>query len=258
MRRRARQRPKKNPRPKWAASLLAGILAAGLSSCDDENASVVFAAASLRAPLEEAITAFEAEHPDAEIRLHLAGSSTLALQILQGAPAGLFLSADEPWIRRVQQSGKTSAEPLPFVSNRICLAVQKGNPRRITGLSDWFRDDLRVGLCGPDVPAGRYARAVLAGAGVEPRSVSDEPDVHALATKVALGEIDVALLYRTDLTIHDLEEVGIGADGDVGIRYWLALLGEHSPQENDSLSAFVDFLRSATGLALLQSHGFAL
>ena len=179
---------------------LAAAAACGTSSGAGRPEVIsVFAAASLTDAFAEMEAAYEAANPDADVELNLGGSSSLRTQILSGAPADVFASAGAAVMDQVVAAGETRGRPVTFATNRLQIAVPKGNPAGVTELADLARSELFIGLCASEVPCGALADEVLAAAGIEPSIDSREPDVRALITKVALGELDAGLVYRTDI-----------------------------------------------------------
>jgi len=241
--------------------IVALLLALAALACSDTAASertVVFASASLTAPFEDLVEAFERNHPDHPVRLNTAGTPQLVLQAREGARVDIFASADAASLEPLLLQHDDRFEPVEFARGSMAIVVAAGNPRGIDSVIDLGRSDLLVSLCGPAVPAGRYAREVLARASVEVRSVSDEPSVRALVSKVALGELDAGLVYATDLrTAGDrVEGVAIADEWNVTARYPLAILTRGPRAER--ASAFVEFVRSEAGGAILTAHGFQL
>jgi molybdate transport system substrate-binding protein len=215
----------------------------------------VFAAASLTKVFHELSQAFTAAHAGVAVDLHFAGSPQLVLQLREGAAADLFAAADTHTMQKAQDAGLLAGEPLEFARNGLAIGVREGNPRSVQSLACLARQDLVVALCGPEVPAGRYARAALAKAGVSVRSISDEPSVNAILTKLQLGEIDAGIVYATDLRHAGLTAVPIAAAQDVVASYPLARLRR---SQHPAAADFEAFLRGATGRAILQAHGFLL
>ncbi len=213
----------------------------------------VFAAASLAAPFTALEQAFEASHPGLDVQCNFAGSPQLVLQIEQGAAADVFAAADVVNMAKVQASGNAVGEPRRFARNRLAIVVAAGNPRAIQGLGDLARDGCKVALCGPEVPAGRYARQALAKAKVAVRSLSDEPNVHALVTKVRLGELDAGIVFQTDCTATGIAAVAIAAEHQVVADYPITTLTAAAAVE---AAAFVDFVLSPSGQQVLAAHGF--
>jgi molybdate transport system substrate-binding protein len=233
--------------------------ATGSSSAADNGLTgtlTVFAAASLTDAFEDLGNRLTAEHPRLEIRFNVAGSSALATQLVQGAPADVFASADEPQMAVVTDEDLLAAEPQVFAANVLQIAVPPGNPAGVEGLEDFARADLALALCAPEVPCGRAAGAVLAAAGVAPRPDTYEEDVRAALTKVELGEVDAALVYASDVAA-----AGDAAEGipfpeaeDAVNRYPLAVLAD-APNP-DAAEAFADLVLSEAGQRALEDAGF--
>lgn len=240
--------------------LLAGCAALAAPGCRPSappTAAVrVFAAASLTAPVTRIARAFEAAHPQLRVELHLAGSAQLALQLREGASADVFAPADEPNLQKVADLGLLEAPPAVLATNRLAIVVPAGNPRAVRGLADLAREELRVALCGPEVPAGRYARVALDRAGVAVRSRSDESNVKALVAKVLLGELDACIAFATDARGKGLEAIALDPAHDVVATYPLALLrrGANASGGRD----FVAFALGPAGRDILLQEGFGL
>jgi len=189
--------------------------------------------------------------------LNLAGSSALREQILEGAPADVFASANTSNMDQLAEAGEVARESQIFVRNLLQIAVPSGNPAGVTGLEDFGRDELLIGLCAEDVPCGDFAREALANAGVTPAIDTNEPDVRALLTKVEAGELDAGITYVTDVAPTDgaVDGVDIPEDVNVVADYRIAVLA-NAPNP-DAASAFVDFVLSDEGQAILTKFGFA-
>lgn len=246
----------RSPRPMFGsfALLLACAACSDGGVAASPKSAMVFAAASLTAPFEALAADFEREHPGTDIRLNFAGSPQLVMQIREGAAADVFASADEVNMQKVTDAGLAVGAPVTFAKNRLTIVVRTGNPHHIAALADLARADLRVALCGPEVPVGRYARQALAKAAVTVRSSSDEPNVKSLVGKVALGEVDAAIAYTTDARIPGVEAVPIPPEHDVVATYPIVLLG--AGEARPSGEAFVAFVRSERGRQVLADHGF--
>ncbi|GGI03383.1 molybdate ABC transporter substrate-binding protein [Egicoccus halophilus] len=216
---------------------------------------VVFVAASLTDAFEELAGRLEARHPDLTVTTNLAGSQTLAAQLVEGAPADVFASASGAALDLVEDTGRVAARE-PFAANRLAIVVEPGNPHGITGLADLAHDDLVLVLPGPQVPAGQYAAQALERAGVEVTPASLELDVRAALGKVRLGEADAAIVYASDVVAagDGVERVVIPDGANVVATYPVArLLDAPNPAAAD---AFVSLLRSQDGQAVLRRHGF--
>ena len=213
----------------------------------------VFAAASLTAAFTELGQQFTAANGGTKVTFNFAGSQALATQIQQGAPADVFASADLANMAKVED---LTGMPRNLASNLLEIVVEKGNPRGVEGLDDLAAGDLKVVLAAPEVPAGKYAAEVLAKAGVTVRPVSEEDNVKAVVTKVALGEADAGIVYRTDVTAggDKVEGVEIPKEQNVLAAYPIATVKAAKAQ--DQAQAFVDLVLSAEGQRVLEQHGF--
>lgn len=241
-----------------ARLLGAGLLGAGLMltpGCGEQaNRVTIFAAASLTNAFEELAHAFERQHPESATRLHFAGTTRLVMQLREGAPADVFASADAVQMQRVLADNPKARQPQTFASNKLVIITAKDNPHGIASLADLQEPGVATLLCGPDVPAGRYAREAMQKAGVTVTSKSDEPSVRAVLSKVQLGLVDAGIVYATDAN-DDVHTIVIPADQNVTATYPIVAL-ETGNQEAAG-AAFVAFVMSEEGQRILASHGFA-
>lgn len=218
---------------------------------------VVFAAASLTDAFTELGDAFVAANPDASIVFNFAASSELVAQIVEGAPADVYASADLDDMARLTDAGAGAGDPVVFAGNRLEIVVGPGNPLGIGGVEDLADDDLILVLCSPTVPCGRYAAQVFERAGVAPAPASYEANVRSVLTKVTLGEADAGIVYVTDVLAagDDAQGVGISVDLDVAAEYPIAVTAE-APNP-DGARAFVDLVLGDTGRQILAAYGFS-
>lgn len=239
-------------------SLLAA-LALGCGGPNDTAASdaelLVSAAASLTDVFEELGATFAAEQQAREPVFNLAGSQALTAQLLEGAPSDVFASADPEQMDLLVAEG-LAGQPVLFATNVLEIVVEPGNPLGIDGLADLARDELVVVLAGEQVPAGRYAAEVLEAADVEVAPASLELDVRAVLTKVAAGEADVGIVYRSDVVASDgtVEGVPIPAEDNVVAEYHIAVLD--AAEHPRAAAAFVDLVRGPEGERALSAAGF--
>ena len=215
----------------------------------------VFAAASLTDAFTDLGTEFESEHDGVSVDFNFGASSALREQILAGAPADVFASANTSNMDQVVEAGD-AADPEEFVTNHLQMVVPAGNPANVTGLADFAKGDLLVGLCAEEVPCGQFAREALANAGVTPSIDTNEPDVRSLLTKVEAGELDAGIVYVTDVLAagNDVEGIDIPADENVTATYPVAALSDAGNSE--VAAAFVAFVLSEKGQDILASYGF--
>ena len=214
----------------------------------------VFAAASLTDSFGEMSEVFTEENENVEVDFNFLASSDLATQIIEGAPADVFASADQTNMDNVVAEG-LATDPIVFVENRLSIAVQQGNPKSIATLEDLENEDLVVALCNEECPAGRYALEIFDAAGVTVEPDSLEADVRGVLTRVGLGEADAGLVYVTDIaTDPDVEGVNIPEDVNVIATYPIAPI-EGAPQ---AAADFVEFVLSESGRQILSDYGFQL
>lgn len=200
----------------WSSGVLALVLLAALATGaragPGRGSVVVFAAASLSDAFAELGRAFERRNPGLQATFHFAASSLLRVQILQGARADVFASADERNMQQVHEAGLLWTRPVVFARNDLVVVVPATNPAGIASVRDLVRPGLKLVLPAPEVPVGAYARQVLANLARDPglgpefaervlRNVaSQEPNVRASLARVALGEADATFVYRSDVS----------------------------------------------------------
>lgn len=237
--------------------MFAGLVGAFVACAGPEEELRVSAAASLTDAFSEMASAFEEVHPDVDVVLNPGGSSALRMQILEGAPVDVFASANVSNMERLAEAGELEGEPVVFARNLLQIAVPSGNPAGVMGREDFADGDLLIGLCAESVPCGELARRVLTRAGVTPAVDTNEPDVRALLTRIELGELDAGITYVTDVASAGdaVEGIDIPEEVNVSAEYPVAVVAR-APNP-DAASAFVDFVLSDAGKAILDRHGFA-
>jgi molybdate transport system substrate-binding protein len=244
---------------------LAVALVVGLSGCSGSSADggghgqqtlTVFAAASLTDVFTGLGAQLEKQEPGLTVQFNFAGSSALATQITQGAPADVFASANEAQMKVVTDAGLQAGDPTIFTENVLEIAVPTGNPAKITGLADFAKPDLTLAVCAPDVPCGAAATKVFAAAGIAARPDTLEEDVKAALTKVQLGEVDAALVYATDVLAAGDKVEGIEfPEAEKAInKYPICTLKAAANPE--AAQAFVDLVDSDEGQKALADAGF--
>ena len=239
-----------------------------LAQAPAQRTLTVFAAASLQGPFAALGDSLERARPGLKVTFSFAGSQTLALQIQQGAPADVFASADDHWMSVVKDSGRVRGEPRVFAHNQLIVIIPASNPGHVTELADLGRPRLKIVLAAEAVPAGRYARVVLAnlarlpgyGADFATRVganvVSNEENVKSVVTKVQLGEADAGIVYGSDVTgsvADHVSTIGIPAAANIIADYPIAVLA-HAPDREDA-AAFVALVFSHVGQRVLAARG---
>ncbi|MEA2635062.1 MAG: molybdate transport system substrate-binding protein [Chloroflexota bacterium] len=233
-----------------------GNSAPAASSPSDLSGTItVFAASSLTAVYTAIGKDFQKAHPKSMVKLSFGGSSTLVAQIQQGAIGDVFASADQPNMQKAVDAGLVAGSPSIFAHNRLEIVVGAGNPKHIAGLSDLARSELVVVLCAPAVPCGRYATQALQNAGVTVKPASQETDVKAVVSKVALGEADAGIVYVTDVKAAGAAVQGVEIPPALNVvaDYPVAILKDS--QNAPLAKAFVSYLLGA-GQPTLARYGF--
>jgi molybdate transport system substrate-binding protein len=241
-------------------TVAASVVVAACGDDEDGESSsesiTVFAASSLTEAFTEVGDAFAATDSGAEVTFSFDASSGLVQQIIEGAPADVFASADMANMDKLTDEELNGTEPVIFATNRLTIIVPEGNPAGIAGVEDLANPDLNVVLCAEEVPCGNYANQILDAAGVEVTPVSLEENVRGVVTKVAAGEADAGIAYVTDVTAAGdaAEMVEIPEDVNVLAEYPIATVGASDNQ--DVGEAFIDFLTGPDGQAIMAEHGF--
>ncbi|MDT8307048.1 MAG: molybdate ABC transporter substrate-binding protein [Anaerolineae bacterium] len=241
------------------------LAACSLGEGAQRQTLTVYAAASLSGAFAEIAEQYEWEHPGVSVRLNLGGSQQLAQQLVQGAPADLFASANTEQMRVAQEAGRVApGTEVLFATNRLVVITPPGGTE-VDTLVDLVRPGVRVILADEAVPAGRYARAFLMRAGVAGglgddyeknvlgNVVSYEQNVRAVLTKVALGEADAGVVYESDALAGDVGRIAIPAELNVVASYAIAPVADGAEA---NAASFIAFVLSPRGQAILASYGF--
>jgi len=224
---------------------------------------VVAAASSLTEAFEAIARRFEASNRGVRVLLTFAGSSTLAQQILHGAPSDLFASANRTQMQRLADAGRLAGEAYDFAATPLVVITPAAG--RVTALADLANPGVRLVLASPEVPVGDYARRVIANlaalhgpdypAAVMANLASEEPNVRLVGAKVALGEADAAIVYATDAaSFGGLVRLAIPVEQNVVARYPIAVM--EGGRRADLARAFRAFVLSPEGQTILAEHGF--
>lgn len=214
---------------------------------------IAMVAASTKDAVESVIRAFgqiDGETP----KLIAAGSNTLATQIAHGAPADVFLSADEAWVDDLATKGLV-IDSVPLLSNRLVIAVRKDSKLRVAYPKDLANAE-RIGLAGENVPAGRYAKAALEHYGMYGaigKKVVRGQDVRSVLTYIERGEVDAAVVYATDVMASKdlIVAFTFPQKSHPPIVYPLALVRDRAQARS-----LYEFLQTDASLQVFESMGF--
>ena len=194
-------------------------------------------------------------------RYSFAGSDQLALQIRQGAPADVYAAASPKYTQVLYRDGFV-LKPVAFATNSLIILVPQSNPAKIKSVYDLRRDGIKLVIGDRAVPIGTYTRQILDTLGITAdvmkNVVSQETDVKGVVTKVALGEADAGLVYRTDAkpVASRTRSIALPACAQPPIRYEAAVVKASSNLA--AARAFVKQLVSKRGRLLLSRAGFGL
>lgn len=238
------------------AGVLGGCAAPGTAGTGGNTTLTVFAAASLKAPFTRLAGDFEARNPGTTVRLSFAGSSDLATQIIQGAPADVFASADPRNMAKVADASLVEGTPEDFATNVLAIAVPPANPASIGAFADLARPGVKVVMCGGQVPCGAAAHAVEGASGTNLKPVSEESSVTDVLGKVASGEADAGLVYVTDVLAAGgkVASVPFPESGAAVTTYPIAAL--RTGRDKDLAAAFIAAVTGSEGRTVLLEAGF--
>ena len=250
----------------WTRWLGGAVLASGLvMQASAADKITVFAAASLTNALQEIATQYQ-QGKDVQVVSSFASSSTLARQIEQGAPADLFISADQQWMDYAidkQQMVKDSRYTL--LDNDLVLIAAKDSKLdkvAITPQTDWQQllNGERLAVGDPDhVPAGIYAKEALqnlkAWSQLAPK-LARANNVRSAMALVERQETQLGIVYGSDALASDkVKVVGVfPADSHKPVEYPMAIVKDHN---SPTVSAFYTYLKSPQAAAVFKRYGFS-
>ena len=259
----------------WAAVTVAALLATGgcgSGAANDASGAgtpgpagsggttvgpvTVLAAASLTEAFTAIGTQFEQLNPNLEVTFSFGGSSSLAQQIVSGAPADVFAAASPATMETVTGADAATGTPVTFARNQLVIAVPKGNPGGLTSLAALAGSGVKVALCAEQVPCGAAAQQALSAAGVRLTPVTLEQDVKAALAKVKLGEVDAALVYRTDARAAAADVDGVEFPGSARATNDYPIVALKDAPNPAGAAAFVAFVGSPDGRRILTDAGF--
>lgn len=240
-----------------AATLLALLTAPSSVAMLNRNAKttlVIFAASSLGQTFTTIGKEFESKHPGVSVQFSFLASSTLATQMLAGAPVDVFGSAS---VSDMNTAKALVPDSTIFAANRVVLATPRGNKFHINKIVDLNKRGVKWIQCAHVVPCGAAADAALASEGrLTSKPVSLEPKVSSVVAKLVSGEVDAAIIYHTDFIANRgaLREVRFKDSSATTTRYPIAVVKTSTQQS--LAKAFVDTVLSAYGRKVLTQAGF--
>ncbi|UUV28827.1 molybdate ABC transporter substrate-binding protein [Amycolatopsis roodepoortensis] len=242
--------------PVLAALALAATACGSGEPAAEAKTLTVFAAASLTESFGALGKRFEAQNSGVSVKFSFEGSSALVQKLTQGAKADVFASADKTNMDKAAKAELLGGQPSVFATNRLAIAVGKGNPKGVKGLADLAKDGLTVVVCAPQVPCGSAAKKVQQSAGVTLKPASEEQDVKSVLAKVRSGDADAGLVYVTDAASAsaDVDKVDFPEAAGALNDYPIAVLKD-APQAQLA-GLFREFVLGPEGKAELAKAGF--
>jgi molybdate transport system substrate-binding protein len=243
------------------------VAACGAFSPGEGRGLTIFAAASLRWAVGDAARRYEAIDPTVEITVATDSSATLATQIAEGAPADMFLSADLANPQRLVDAGLADGDLIAFARTELAIITPGADPGAVARPADLARPGLRIIAAADEVPITRYATQLVEHLGrldgypadfaarYAANVVSREDNVAAIVAKIELGEGDAGIVYVTDAVSADaVATVDIPTEANVQATY--AGIVVRDPDDPEAAHAFLDWLASPDGHAVLATYGF--
>ena len=227
----------------------------------------IYAAASLKAALAKAKTAYEAANPGTTLTISTDSSSALETKIEQGAPADVLLSADTANPQKLVDKGLAAGTVTTFAGNLLTVIVPAANPAAITTPADLAKGGVKIITCGENVPITKYATLLVANlakqagypadfvAKYNANIASKEDNVAAVVSKIELGEGDAGVVYVTDAkTSTKVTTIAVPDAANVPATYGGVVV--KASANAAAAQAFLTWLAGADGQAILASFGF--
>ena len=241
------------------------VLSIFLSLCLTVSAQsaqlTIHAASSLTDAMKEISAAYEKESGN-KVRLNFDASSILARQIEEGAPADVFLSADEMKMDALEKAGYLApGTRKTLLSNTLVIVVPFDSTLTIQSTADLAGDEVKkIAISQPSsVPVGIYSKEYLSKLGLWDKLASKvvpTQNVRASLAAVESGNVEAGFVYKTDALISKKVKVAceIPANAGPAIRYPVAVLT--TSKEPEAAKKFVAYLESEPALAIFRKYGF--
>ncbi|MGY2799183.1 molybdate transport system substrate-binding protein [Ewingella americana] len=250
----------------WGKLIAGSVLVAGLATqAQAADKVTVFAAASLTNAMQDIAAQYQKEK-GVQVVSSFASSSTLARQIEQGAPADLFISADQQWMDySISKQQIVENTRYTLLGNELVLVAAKASKIDKVEIDDktqWTKllGDSRLAVGDPDhVPAGIYAKEALQKLGVwstlEPK-LARASDVRGALALVEREEAPLGIVYGSDaIASKKVKVVGtFPASSHKPVEYPMAIVKDH---EKPEVRAFYDYLKTPAASAIFKQYGFA-
>ncbi|MDU8925190.1 molybdate ABC transporter substrate-binding protein [Pasteurellaceae bacterium LIM206] len=225
----------------------------------------VFAAASMTNALQEVADEYKKANPNEEIVFSFASSSVLARQITEGAPADVFVSADQKWMDFLaEKNAIVASSRIDLVGNKLVMIAPKNSKIDSVDLSNakWQSalNNTYLAVGDPDhVPAGKYAKTAFTSLhqwGDLENKLARAKNVRDALRLVEQGESPLGVVYATDAAITDkVKTVAVFPDGShPAVEYPVAIIKDHDNKESRD---FYNFLTSDSAKTIYKKFGFS-
>jgi len=255
---------------------LISVLVVTMSGCTTTTTQSttlkIDAADSLTDAFNQTGAAFTANNTGVNCTFNYAGSDVLATQLIQGGTADVFASANLAQMQNVQNAGlMNNSSVTTFAYNKLAIIVPTANPQNITSLADLAKPGIKIDIANSSVPVGNYTLQMLALASNNTtygssfakdfmaNVVSTETQVNDVVVKVALGEADAGIVYKSQVPPayqSKVQVITIPDSVNVLATYYIGVLSA-SPNAQDAQN-FVNYVTSPAGQAILSGYGFMI
>jgi molybdate transport system substrate-binding protein len=252
----------------FSASLLAiSLLMASCAyrtpppSATNATSAIVVSAAASTKEVVEALAAEFSKSNGGEVKVNAGPSNALASQILAGAPADLFLSANAKWADEVRNGGM-AADSVRLLTNHLVIVVPKGNPAQVHAPKDLLSDAVKkLALAGEQVPAGMYADQALAKMELMQKladrgKIVRGQDVRSALSYVERGEAEAGIVYSTDVSAASGTESVYQFDASLHDEIVYVLVLTKTGANTPGAAKLFEFLKSPTADADYGKFGF--
>ena len=249
------------------SAALATPVATGEVSASANLELTVFGAASLKGVLDKAKPGYEMAYPGTMVAVSTDSSSALEMQIEQGAPADVFLSADTMNPKKLVDRGFAEGAAVTFAGNKLAIIVPAANHAGITTPADLAKSGVKVIAAGPEVPISKYATQLVGNLAKEAgypadfaakyaaNVASQEDNVKAIVAKIELGEGDAGIVYVTDAKASTkVTPIDVPDTANVPATY--AGVVVKASKNAAAAKTFLDWFAGPDGQAILSEFGF--
>lgn len=255
---------------KLTTLLMVLVLTLALSACGGQSKNVeltVFAAASMQETLTEIGENYMKDHENVTLTYNFDSSGTLQTQIEEGAACDIFISAGQKQMNALAEGNFVdTATRFDLLENKVALAVPEGNPAGIQNYGDLksrleAQNDILLAMGNSDVPVGQYTQKIFAYWGLDEEALANAgcltygSNVKEVTTQVSEGMVDCGIIYGTDAFSAGLTVVDTATEEMCGQVIYPAAVLSGSEHGADA-KAFLDYVRSADGAAVLERVGF--